>query len=60
MKYTGMPMGMWLLFSGSFKKQLTDVLQYDAQTAKRIAARAKPRYREIISGLLEFETADRF
>lgn len=60
MKYTGMPMGMWLLFSGSFKKQLTDVLQYDAQMAKRIAARAKPRYREIISGLPEFETADRF
>ena len=23
MKYTGMPMGMWVLFAGSFQKQLT-------------------------------------
>ena len=23
MKYAGMPMGMWVLFSGSFQKQLT-------------------------------------
>ena len=60
MKYTGMPMGMWLLFSGSFRKQLVDALQYDAPTAKRIAAQAKPKYKEIISGLPEFEKADRF
>jgi len=60
MKYAGMPMGMWLLFSGSFRKRLTDVLQYDAQTAKRITLQAKRRYREIISGLPEFEKADRF
>ena len=25
MKYMGMPMGMWALFAGSFKKQLTAV-----------------------------------
>ena len=60
MKYAGMPLGMWLLFSGSFRKQLTNVLQYDAQAAKRIAAQAKPRYKEIISRLPEFEKADRF
>ena len=30
MKYAGMPMGMWVLFSGSFQKQLTAVLGYDA------------------------------
>ena len=24
MKYAGMPMGMWMLFAGSFQKQLTD------------------------------------
>ena len=29
MKYAGMPMGMWALFSGSFRKQLTDVFGYD-------------------------------
>ena len=23
MKYAGMPMGMWVLFAGSFQKQLT-------------------------------------
>ncbi len=34
MKYAGMPMGMWVLFSGSFQKQLTAVLGYDATTAK--------------------------
>lgn len=30
MKYAGMPMGMWVLFAGSFQKQLTAVLGYDA------------------------------
>ena len=34
MKYAGMPMGMWVLFAGSFQKQLTAVLGYDADTAK--------------------------
>lgn len=36
MKYTGMPMGMWVLFAGSFRKQLTEVFGYDADTAKAI------------------------
>ena len=36
MKYAGMPFGMWVLFSGSFQKQLTAVLGYDADTAKAI------------------------
>ena len=36
MKYTGMPFGMWMLFAGSFQKQLTAVLGYDADTAKAI------------------------
>ena len=34
MKYAGMSFGMWVLFSGSFQKQLTAVLGYDAATAK--------------------------
>ena len=39
MKYAGMPMGMWVLFAGSFQKQLTAVLGYDAATAKAITKR---------------------
>lgn len=42
MKYTGMPMGMWVLFAGSFRKQLTEVFGYDADTAKAITKQAKP------------------
>ena len=60
MKYTGMPMGMWVLFAGSFRKQLTEVFGYDADTAKAITKQAKPKYREIIHSLLEFEQGDRF
>ena len=60
MKYTGMPLGMWLLFSASFRKQLTAVMHFDTQSAKQITDRAKLRYKEIISGLPEFEKADRF
>ena len=60
MKYAGMPMGMWVLFAGSFQKQLTAVLGYDADTAKAIKKKAKPKYRQIIRGLPEFEKADRF
>ena len=60
MKYAGMPFGMWALFAGSFQKQLTAVLGYDAATAKAITKKAKPQYRQIIAGLPEFEKADRF
>lgn len=60
MKYAGMPLGMLVLFSGSFRKQLTETLGYDAATAKAITAQAKPRYKSIIAGLPEFEKADRF
>ena len=60
MKYTGMPRGMWLLFSGSFRKNLSSVLKYDGNTAKAITGKAKKRYREIISKLPEFEKGDRF
>ena len=45
MKYIGMPMGMWALFAGSFQKQLTAVLGYDADTAKAITKKAKPKYK---------------
>ena len=60
MKYAGMPMGMWVLFAGSFRKQLAAVFGYDAATAAAITKKAKLRYREIIDRLPEFEKADRF
>ena len=46
--------------SGSFQKQLTAVLGYDAATARAITKKAKPQYRQIIRRLPEFEKADRF
>ena len=60
MKYAGMPASMWLLFAGSFKKHLSSVLSCDKETARAVAAKAKPKYREIIGKLPEFEKADRF
>ena len=60
MKYAGIPFGMWALFAPSFRKQLTAVLGYDAATARAITKKAKPKYREIISELPEFEKGDRF
>ena len=60
MKYMGMPMGMWALFAGSFKKQLGVVFGYDEAAAKEITDRAKPKYKEMITKLPEFEKADRF
>ena len=60
MKYAGMPAGMWMLFSGSFRRHLTSVLGYDTKTAGAITAKARPKYKEIIASLPEFEKADRF
>ena len=60
MRYAGMPFGMWVLFAGSFQKQLTAVRGYDADTARAITKKAKPQYRQIIRRLPEFEKVDRF
>ena len=60
MKYAGMPAGMWLLFSLSFRKQLNVALKYDAQTSAEITAKAKKKYRDIIVSVPEFEKGDRF
>jgi len=60
MKYTGMPMGMWILFKKSFEDNLTAVLGLDKEAAKKVTAGAKIKYKEIIGGLPEFEKADRF
>ena len=60
MTYLGMPFGMWTLFVPSFRNQLTAVFGYGTNTAKAITKKAKPKYREIISELPEFEKGDRF
>ena len=60
MQYAGMPWGMWALFGGSFRRQLTAMLGYDPETAAEITRKAKPRYKAIIADLPEFEKADRF
>ena len=59
MKYVGMPIGMWALFGKSFEKSLITELGFDRDMAKSVAVKAKPRYKEIIAGLPEFEKADR-
>ena len=60
MRWMGMPMAMWAVFARSFQTQLTAVLGYDAVTAKQITKTAKPKYKEIIAKLPEFEKGDRF
>jgi hypothetical protein len=47
MKYAGMPMGMWVLFGRSFQKHLSSVYGYDPETANAIAAKAKPKNKEM-------------
>ena len=60
MKYIGMPAGVWLLFVGSFKKQLVGTLGFSADRAKEITVLAKRKYKWIIRGLPAFEKGDRF
>ena len=60
MKYMGMPLGMWLLYRKSFREHLVSVLGYSPWEAKQITEKAKPKYREIIEKLQDFEKGDRF
>ena len=60
MKYVGMPMGMWALFAGSFRKNLESIFGLSAAASKEVEEKAKVKYRELISRLPEFEKADRF
>ena len=39
MRWTGMPTAMWAVFAKSFEKQLTAVLGYDPDTARKITER---------------------
>ena len=38
MRYIGMPLGMWLLFVGSFRRELIGTLNFDRIQAKTITA----------------------
>ena len=60
MKYVGMPSGMWVLYKRSFRDHLVSVFGFSKSEAVRIAADAKPKYKEIIEKLPEFEKEDRF
>ncbi|MBP3199996.1 MAG: hypothetical protein J6N21_23785, partial [Butyrivibrio sp.] len=60
MKYSGMPAGMWMLFKKQFRKALVGDLRYGFSDANRITRAAKPKYRDIIEKLPEFEKEDRF
>ena len=60
MKYSGMPMGMWFLFSDSFRRQLKETLGFNEREALEITEKAKIRYRDLIKMLPEFEKKDRF
>lgn len=49
MKYAGMPMGMWMVFGKSFRKNLTEVLKYDEKESRKITAATKKSTRRQIS-----------
>ena len=55
-----MPWGMWLLFGGSFRKNLSEVLGYEKKAASSLTKKAKAEYKRIIGGLPDFEKGDRF
>ena len=60
MKYMGLPAAMWGLYRKSFQRALTTDLGVSEAQAKNIMSKAKPKYKEIISKLPEFEKEDRF
>ena len=60
MKYAGMPSGMWILYRNSFRNHMVTILGVSGSDAEQITRLAKPKYKEIIAGLPEFEKADRF
>lgn len=55
-----MPLGMWLLFVGSFRRELTVTLNFDRMQAKTITASSKHLYHNMIHHLPDFEKGDNF
>ena len=60
MKYMGMPIALWAIFSRSFRKNLETCFGLNATEAKEVTRKAKVRYKKIIRELPEFEKEDRF
>ena len=56
----GMPLGMWILYRKSFKKNLILVLNVNKKDAKQITRKSKIKYKDIINKLPEFEKEDPF
>ena len=54
MRWTGMPMAMWAVFAKSFEKQLTAVLGYDPDTARKITEKAKPNENAQMTPLMKW------
>ena len=59
MKYVGMPLGMWVLFSKSFRNNLS-IFDIDKKERREINKLAKKQYKAIIRKLPNFEKGDRF
>lgn len=51
---------MWILLKRSFEKNLTSDFGLTKEEARMIRIKAKPKYRQIIEELPEFEKEDRF
>ncbi len=60
MNYTGMPLGMWLIYKKSFRNKLVSVLGLSNPEADEVMRSAKTMYRKIIGKLPEFEKGDMF
>ena len=60
MRYLGIPLGLWALFAGSFRRGLRTELGLDAASARTVTSRAGGRYRRIVARLPDFERGDRF
>ena len=60
MKYMGMPVALWAVFTRSFRKNLETCFGLNATEAKEVTRKAKVRYKKIIRELPEFEKEDRF
>ena len=58
MRYGFMQRAMWTAFHGSFKEAVKTVL--DEKDADGVMKRAKKKYREILSGVDEFDKESRF
>ncbi len=51
---------MWTLYARPFRRNLTDVFDYDRKTAKAVVKKAKLKYKEILKTIPDFEKGDCF